>query len=92
MSHIDIATASETQENVFGSKHTDYMVFEDSFKIYCFFSQFFFKTGIKNDMHSDLHYNYTYYVSKKIRSRTINISLISMPAKCILISRYKDFN
>lgn len=42
MSHINIATASETQENAFGIKHTDYMVFEDSFKIYCFFLSFFF--------------------------------------------------
>lgn len=68
------------------------MVFEDSFKIYCFFLKLCFKTGIKNDMHSDFPYNYTYYVSRKIRSRSINISLISMPAKCILILRYKDFN
>lgn len=40
MSHINIATALETQENVFGIKHTVYMVFLDSFKIYCFFSFF----------------------------------------------------
>lgn len=37
MSHINIARALETQENVFGIKHKDYMVFEDPFKIYCFF-------------------------------------------------------
>lgn len=42
MSHINIATASETQENVFDIKHTDYMVFVASFKIYCFFLNFFF--------------------------------------------------
>lgn len=56
MSHINIATASETQENAFGIKHTDYMVFEDSFKIYCFFLSFFFLNRYyKNVMHSDFH-------------------------------------
>lgn len=54
MSHINIARGLETQENVFGIKHKDYMVFEDSFKIYCFFLSIF-KNRYKNVMHSDFH-------------------------------------
>lgn len=46
MSHINIARALETQENVFGFKHKDYMVFKDPFKIYCFFPRFL-KTDIR---------------------------------------------
>lgn len=47
MSHINIARALETQENGFYIKHKDYMVFEDPFKIYCFFFPRFLETDIR---------------------------------------------